>query len=339
MSELQIDLTGRVQGVSFRLLIARQCRKQSITGYVVNQDDGRVFVCAQGTRTALEHLLGWLQGSPGLSKVEGMQYHWKSSGKTYASFDIIRTRSFMRDQLASFRSLGKRLLSRSLSIPGHVAIIPDGNRRWAKEQGKQVQFGHYHAGSYAHLHSLFRMAQQKGVRCLSLWGFSTENWNRPGVERKAIFSLIEKTLPALEEDAHRDSIRFVHVGRKDRLPKSLLRALTRLEQATVSYRDFSVVLCLDYGGVDEVVRAARSLQRAKKSITESSLFGALDTAGLPKVDLVIRTSGEQRTSGFMPLHAAYAELYFSEQYFPDFSAKDFEEAMSEYGKRQRRFGK
>lgn len=339
MSELQIELTGRVQGVSFRFSIARYCRTQGIQGYVMNQDDGRVFVCAQGKRETLEALLGWLHGSPGLSKVESMHYHWKPSGKTYTSFEIIRTGSFVRDQLASFRSLGKRLFSRSLAVPTHVAIIPDGNRRWAQQQGQAVQFGHYHAGSYAHLHSLFRVAQRKGVTYLSLWGFSTENWTRPAVERKAIFSLIQKTLPLLEADAHRDSIRFVHVGRKERLPRSLVRAITQLEQATASYRDFTIVLCLDYGGVDEVVRAARSLQLKKKSITESSLFNALDTAGLPPVDLVIRTSGEQRTSGFMPLQAAYAELMFSEKYFPDFSPKDFEHALEEYGRRQRRFGK
>ncbi|MSS75303.1 di-trans,poly-cis-decaprenylcistransferase [Candidatus Pacearchaeota archaeon] len=339
MNELQIELMGRVQGVSFRMLVARHCRGAGIRGYVVNRDDGSVFVCAQGTRVALQHLLTWLGARPGLSKVEGMQYHWKSSGKTYTSFDVIRARSFLRDQLASFRSLGKRLFGRSLSVPQHVAIIPDGNRRWAKRQGKQVHFGHYHAGSYAHMQSLLRGAQQAGVRCLSLWGFSTENWNRPVIERKAIFSLIEKSLPALEQDAHQYKIRFVHVGRKDRLPRSLVSGLKHIEGVTSSYTDFTIVLCLDYGGVDEVVRAARSLQKHKKTITESSLFGALDTAGLPPVDLVIRTSGEQRTSGFMPLQAAYAELYFSERYFPDFSAKDLSNALVEYGKRQRRFGK
>lgn len=339
MNEIQIELIGRVQGIRFRALVAKYCRKQKITGYVVNRDDGGVFVCAQGTVTTLHALVSWLQGSPGLSKVESMQYHWKSSGKTYSSFEIIRKTHFFADQLASFRSLGKRLFSRSLPVPTHVAIIPDGNRRWAKRQGKEVHFGHYHAGSYAHMQSLLRGAQRAGVKCLSLWGFSTENWTRPEIERKAIFSLIEKSLSALEQDAHQYRIRFVHVGRKDRLPRSLVKGLYHIAEATKTYTDFTVVLCLDYGGIDELVRAARLLQKGKKQITESSLFEALDTAGLPKVDLVIRTSGEQRTSGFMPLQAAYAELYFSEKYFPDFSAKDFEDALREYGKRQRRFGK
>lgn len=339
MSELQLELTGRVQGVSFRFTVTRYCRTHSIRGYVTNLDDGRVFVCAQGKRAHLEHLLHWLHGNPGLSKIESIHAHWKLSGKTYSSFEIVRTRSFLRDQLASFRSLGKRFFPQSLPIPGHVALIPDGNRRWAKEQGQAVHFGHYHAGSYAHLHSLFQVAREKGVHCLSLWGFSTENWNRPSIERKAIFSLIEKSLPALEQDAHQYKIRFMHVGRKDRLPRSLVKRLVHLEQVTAEYRVFTIVLCLDYGGVDEVVRAARSLQKQKKVITETSLFSALDTSGLPPVDMVIRTSGEQRTSGFMPLQAAYAELYFSEKYFPAFSAKDFEDALREYGKRQRRFGK
>lgn len=339
MSEVQIELSGRVQGVHFRALIARYCRTAGIKGYVMNRDEGEVFVCAQGNKKALEHLLHWLQQSPGLSKVESMHYHWKASGKQYTSFEIITTRSFLADQFASFRSLGKRLLHRSLPVLTHVAIIPDGNRRWAKRQGQAVQFGHYHAGSYSHMQSLFREAQRAGVKCLSLWGFSTENWNRPLVERTAIFSLIQKSLTTLEQDAHQYKIRFVHVGRKDRLPKPLVQGLAHLEQVTASYRDFTIVLCLDYGGVDEVVRAARSLQKRKQSITEVSLFKALDTRGLPPVDLVIRTSGEQRTSGFMPLQAAYAELYFSEKYFPDFSANDFVDAVREYGKRQRRFGK
>jgi undecaprenyl diphosphate synthase len=339
MSELQIELTGRVQGIRFRFLIARYCKQHAIKGYVANREEGSVFICAQGKRTTLESFLAWLHQSPGLSKVEGMQYHWKSAGKSYSAFSIIRTKSFLADQFASFRSLSKHLFTRSLPVPVHVAIIPDGNRRWAKRQGQVVHFGHYHAGSYSHMQSLFRTAQRSGVKTLSLWGFSTENWNRPSIERKAIFSLIEKAIPALEKDAHQYRIRFVHAGRKDRLPRSLLQGLAQLEHVTKSYTAFTIVLCLDYGGVDEVVRAARSLQQEKKSITETSLFGALDTASLPPVDLVIRTSGEQRTSGFMPLQAAYAELYFSEQYFPDFSAKDFENALKDYGKRQRRFGK
>ncbi len=244
MSEVQIELYGRVQGVRLRAQIRHAALQHSLRGYVLNRMDGSVFVCAQGEKKALMHFLAWLQTNPGLSLIEGMHYHWKNSGARYEDFHIAKEKHFLLDQAQSFINLGKRLFLSGQKVPRHVAIIPDGNRRWARKQGMHVQFGHYHAGSYAHMQSLLLTAQRAGVQYLSLWGFSTENWSRPAAERKAIFSLIQKSIPSLEQDAHRHHMRFIHVGRKDRLPKSLLTAFAQLERATARYHNFTVALCV-----------------------------------------------------------------------------------------------
>lgn len=339
MHEAQVTVSGRVQGILFRRLVQRYVRMHALTGYICNKDSGEVYMVLQGTKQHILACISWIQTSPGFSNVQRVAVTWAGQTMRYKTFTIIRSANYLADKLKSLRHLGNQFFSSSLPVPVHVAIIPDGNRRWARRQGQRAQFGHYHAGSMSHMRSLLHTAQRAGVKCLSLWGFSTENWSRSVVERRALFSLIQKSLPTLEQDAHEHHIRFVHAGRTDRLPKQLMHALSVLVKNTKHYTDFTIVLCLDYGGIDEVVRATQVLQKKNTTITASSLLGALDTAGLPGVDLIIRTSGEQRTSGFMPLQAAYAELYFSERYFPDFSDKDFLCALKEYGRRQRRFGK
>lgn len=338
MNELQIELYGRVQGVAFRETVRKYARKEGVKGYVMNKDDGDVFVCAQGRKDKLAKLLVWLQESPGLSKVTGLTYHWKSSSQAYESFSVVKKNSFLIDQAKSFLNLGKKILGTRRIIPKHVAIIPDGNRRWAKSKGMQASFGHYYAGSYSHVRSLLQEAQRLGAHYLSLWGFSTENWTRESMEQKAIFELILRSIPHLREDAHSYKISFKHVGRKDRMPRRLLDELKRLEEDTARYRDFCVVLCLDYGGRDEIIRAIAKAMKSGKKISEKTFENYLDTKGIPDPDLVIRTSGEQRTSGFMPYQAAYSELYFSDKYFPDFGPEDLRKAIDEYGRRQRRFG-
>jgi len=185
--------------------------------------------------------------------------------------------------------------------------------------------------------ALFNEAKRLGVKYMSFWGFSTENWNRNKEEIKAIFNLVLSMSEKFRKDAHKNKIRFRHIGRKDRLPKKLVSELERLERETALYKDFNVNLCLDYGGRDEILRAVNKLL-GKKKVSEKDFVMALDTAGIPEPDLIIRTSGENRTSGMMPFQAAYAELCFSNVYFPDFDAAELRKAVEEFSRRVRRFG-
>jgi len=224
-------------------------------------------------------------------------------------------------------------------IPRHVAIIPDGNRRWAKDKGLVETAGHVKAGAYENMSALFNMAKDLGVKFVSFWGFSTENWKRDKKESIIIFHVISKSFQKLRAEIHEKKFRFIHIGRKDRLPKKLVKEFEELEEESENYSELSILLCLDYGGRDEIVRAVKKIiESGDKDIDEEKFSSYLDTAGLPEPELIIRTGGENRLSGFMPYQSTYAELVFIEKYFPDFKPEDLKKAVENYSKVQKRFG-
>ncbi|MEK6854993.1 MAG: polyprenyl diphosphate synthase [Nanoarchaeota archaeon] len=221
----------------------------------------------------------------------------------------------------------------------HVAIIPDGNRRWAKLKGMITKEGYSKSGSYENLKKLFDEARKMGVKYFSIWGFSTENWKRDKGEIDYVMNLIFRGLKKFREEVSKEEIRFRHVGKKDRLPKEIVNEIEKLEKESAHYKDFTVQLCLDYGGRDEIIRAVNKIIKdGKRKVDEKSFASYLDTPEVPDPDLIIRTGEERRLSGFMPYQGAYAELYFSEKHFPDFGPKELREAVNEFSRRARRFG-
>jgi undecaprenyl diphosphate synthase len=252
----------------------------------------------------------------------------------------MREDNIIVDKAKSLVNLGRRITgTEKTKVPIHVAIIPDGNRRWATEKGLDPSFGHYKSASYENVKSLIREAKDLGVRYLSFWGFSTENWSRNQLEIKAIFDLVSDLIERLRKDAKENKVRFRHIGRKDRLPEKLVQQIREMEEETKNYLDINIQLCLDYGGRDEIMRAVnKMLRQGNKNVNEETIKESLDTCGIPDPDLIIRTSGEQRLSGFMPFQSVYAELYFTEVYFPDFDALELRKAVEEFSRRQRRFG-
>ncbi|MBS3089120.1 di-trans,poly-cis-decaprenylcistransferase [Candidatus Pacearchaeota archaeon] len=223
-------------------------------------------------------------------------------------------------------------------LPAHVVIIPDGNRRWARARGLKPWEGHYKSGSYDNLISLFREAKKLGVKYLSIWAFSTENWKRDKKEVDILLNLTLKRIMDLGKEIHKDKIRIRHLGRKDRIPAKLARELEKLEKETSGYKDSNVQILLDYGGRDEILRAVNKLVEKGEKVDELTFSKALDTADIPDVDLIIRTSGEKRLSGLMPFQGVYAELCFVDKHFPDFNAEDLRTAVEDFGKRKRNFG-
>jgi undecaprenyl diphosphate synthase len=231
-------------------------------------------------------------------------------------------------------------LPKGTVVPSHIAMILDGNRRWARAKGLKPWEGHY-AGFKA-VEALAYASRELGVHTFTVWAFSTENWERPKEEIEAIMNLFRKALKEKEKEFHRDRVALVHLGRKDRLPDDIRRELTRIESETQKYMNHNVFnLAVDYGGRDEIVRAAqKAIDTGVKTLDKKTFESFLDTARepYPNVDLFIRTSGEQRTSGLLPWQMDYAEYYFDQTHLPDFSPEKLQEAILDFSRRRRRFG-
>lgn len=226
----------------------------------------------------------------------------------------------------------------SRPVPRHVAIIMDGNGRWAKARGRPRAFGH-RAGVEA-VRRVVRAAADAGVDTLTLFSFSTENWRRPVEEVDALFDLLRRYVNADLDKLDAEGVRIRMIGGREKLSSDLRAIIDRAESRTADNTAFNLVIAFNYGGRDEILRAAQRAAEAGVlgSLTLEGFSDQLDTAALPDPDLVIRTSGEHRISNFLLWQAAYAELYFTDVLWPDFGADEFGAALSEYARRERRYG-
>lgn len=233
-------------------------------------------------------------------------------------------------------------LPKGTTIPDHIAMILDGNRRWARARGLEPWKGHYYG--YEAVNKLSKAARDLGVHTFTVWAWSTENWDRPQKEIDAIMDLFRRALKEKEKEFHKDKVALVHLGRKDRLPKDISSELTRIEAETAKYSIKNVFnLAVDYGGKDEIIRAVKGIIEDKIPVdkVDEKLFESyLDTHGqlYPNPDLFIRTSGEQRTSGLMPWQLGYTEYYFETEHLPDFTPEKLKVAILDFSRRRRRFG-
>ena len=229
-------------------------------------------------------------------------------------------------------------------IPQHVAIIMDGNGRWAKKHGLPRIEGH-RRGALAVKNSL-EAAQDFGVKNITLFAFSVENWNRPKQEVDALMHLLEHFLSEQEEQLVKRSVRLRVLGRSSELPVKIQEQLYKVEQATQEFEEFTVGLALNYGSRTEVVDAVKAITQAaqegklKLNELDYDIFSQyLYTNDMPDPDLIIRTSGECRLSNFLLLQSAYSEIYLSDVLWPDFDQAEFGVALKAYASRERRFGK
>lgn len=227
-------------------------------------------------------------------------------------------------------------MSETNTIPYHLGLILDGNRRWARERNLPTLEGHRQG--YDNLKDITRVAVDRGVAYISAFIFSTENWNRTKSEVKYLMTLAHNVVTKDIEELNKENIRVVWLGSSNRVSDKLLKAIARAEELTKTNTRATLALCFNYGGQQEIADAANKLFEAGQEITVDSLRGALYGPQIPDLDLIIRTSGEQRISNFMLWRAAYAELYFTPKHWPDFQAADLDEAFAEYALRQRRHG-
>lgn len=234
------------------------------------------------------------------------------------------------------------MLPKGTKVPSHIAMILDGNRRWARSRGLKPWEGHY--GGYKAIEKLANAVRELGVHTFTVWAFSTENWSRPKKEIDAIMDLFRKALKEKEKQFHKDKVALVHLGRKDRLPEDIRKKLIQVETDTAKYKKSHIYnLAVDYGGRDEILRACKkAMDDGMKpgKLNEKTFEKYLDTYNqpYPNPDLFIRTSGEQRTSGLFPWQLVYAEYYFEECHLPDFTPEKLKTAILDYSRRRRRFG-
>ncbi len=228
-------------------------------------------------------------------------------------------------------------------LPRHIAIIMDGNGRWAAKRRLPRIFGH-RAGAKT-VRRIVEACAQLGIKVLTLYAFSSENWSRPSAEVNALMRLLREYLEKEIGELNRNGVRLTTIGRTDVLPPAVKKSLAKTIAATGNNTGLILNLALNYGGRAEIVEACRALGRKiragslrSEDIDEDAFAAVLDTAGLPEPDLLIRTSGELRLSNFLLWQTAYCEFYFTPRLWPDFDRRDLEEAIADYQGRERRFG-
>ncbi len=229
-----------------------------------------------------------------------------------------------------------------LSVPKHIGIIMDGNGRWAKKRGLPRNFGHKQGAAV--FKKTINWARELGIKCVTFYAFSTENWKRPKEEIDGIMNLLRQYIKDIRAAA-RENIRFIFLGDITALPDDITAELIDIQQSTAENTDFIAGVALNYGGRDEITRAAKILARKAskleldpEEISEDSIERLLYTAQMPPLDLIIRPSGEQRLSNFLIWQAAYAEFVFLDVLWPDFTKKHLEYSIEIYNNRNRRFG-
>lgn len=224
------------------------------------------------------------------------------------------------------------------NLPTHIAIIPDGNRRWARAKGKPLTYGH--RAGFERSYELVKRAGKRGVKIVTFWGFSTENWQRSPGEVAYLLKLFGTFTRKWIREAKKEGVQLRFIGDLTKFPPDLRRLFRLAIEDTKHNSKIIVNVALNYGGRDEIKRAIKKLlHRGSSKVSEQDIEAALDTNGLDDPDLIIRTSGEQRLSGFMPWQSVYSELYFASVHFPDFSPAELDKALDWYAARDRRFGK
>jgi undecaprenyl diphosphate synthase len=224
-------------------------------------------------------------------------------------------------------------------VPRHVAIIMDGNGRWAKARGLPRLAGH-RAGT-ENLRPVLRASAEFGIKVLTIWAFSTENWRRPEEEVKGLLRILQEMIRRELKELHKEGVQLRHIGRLDRLPLRLQKQVLEAIEVTKDNDRIALNVAFDYGGRAEIVQAVRRIVRdgvPAEAVDEELLSRYMYTAGQPDPDLIIRTSGELRTSGFMLWQSAYSEYYVTPTLWPDFDRKELYKALLAYDRRDRRFG-
>lgn len=231
-----------------------------------------------------------------------------------------------------------------MSVPRHLAVILDGNGRWAKAKGMPRNYGH--AQGSKNVEDMCEIVYNRGIEYFTVYAFSTENWNRPDDEVAALMKLLRDYMKNCIKRANKNNMKVRVIGDKTGLAEDLRESIARLEEATKDNTGLKFTIAINYGSRDEITRAVRKIaekiskgELETQEVTEELIASELDTEGMPDPDLMIRTSGEQRISNFLLWQLAYTEFYFTPVHWPDFNKEELEKAIQAYESRDRRYGK
>lgn len=230
-------------------------------------------------------------------------------------------------------------MEKTVNFPGHVAFILDGNGRWAEKRGLPRLEGH--RAGVKNIRPVLKHLNARGIKYVTLYAFSTENWNRPTEEVNGIFHILESIIGRESRELHKNGVKILHIGRTEGLSLKLQKSIARAIKLTENNTNMTLGFAFNYGGRGEILDGIRKFIASGapiKSLDEETFAGYLYTAGLPDVDLVIRTGGEIRTSNFLIWQAAYSEYYFTPVLWPDFDETELEKALLAFSQRKRRFG-
>ena len=225
----------------------------------------------------------------------------------------------------------------SKTLCKHIGVIMDGNGRWAKAHGFPRFEGHRRGAD--NVRKVVEMAGNAGIKYITLYSFSTENWNRPQEEVDGLLSLLKRFLPREAQALKKKNVRLEIIGDVKKFSDELQKCIRKSVEITAECDGIVLVLALNYGGRDEIIRAVHKISARGQEFTEDNISKALDTGHMPDLDIIVRTSGEHRLSNFLLWQSAYAELIFVERTWPDFKQEDFDEVLSIFAQRKRRFGR
>ncbi len=222
--------------------------------------------------------------------------------------------------------------------PKHIAIIMDGNRRWARQRKLPILDGHRRVATVV-LEKLVDHAARRGIKYMTFWAFSTENWSRAEDEVKGIMLILKNSIGPFGKRMHEKGVRLKVIGDLSKFDQNIRDTIDGVVELTKHNKRITVTLALNYGGRDEILRAISKLETRNSQLSEHEFAQLLDTAGVPDPEFIIRTGGEQRLSGFLLWQSQYSELYFPPWYMPEFTPERLDEAIEEFARRKRRFGK
>jgi undecaprenyl diphosphate synthase len=335
---------GRVQGVTYRKFVKELADTYGYFGYVQNQSDGSVFVLITNPDKYFEKFVERISIGSKFSIVNSIKISSDTTiQETFSNFSIIKSNNIILDQANSMKNLIKTILQKpeiNDKPIHHIAIIPDGNRRWAKAKGLPVVIGHKVSSDFAHILDFLEVGKKYNIDFVTIWAFSTENWKRPIEEVDYLMKLLIDRVVEGKEILMEKNIVFKWLGNPDKLSDEILKDIKMLEDSTKNNTGMTIQLALNYGGRDEIISAVnRTLDLGIKKVTDEEFDKILNVNNIPNPDIIVRTGGENRLSGFMLFNCGYSELFFTKTLFPDFGTLELESIIKEYYNRKRNFGK
>lgn len=344
MEQLEIIIKGEFWNKDSLMSVSNLAQNINLRGYMDINDDS-IELILQGSKNSLEEMLLWVQKGSFMKSIKSMSYSYLDMKVKFDKFQIknesILSKASNAIKKFKYEPIDMEKMDLDFQkIPKHITIIPDGNRRWAREKNLHPWIGHMQiTKNKSKLMEMFEVASKIGIEYITFWAFSTDNWKRDHKEVEMLLGMMRDFADEMLEEGKSRNIRYRHIGRRDRLPSDILGKIDKLVENTKDNSGICIQFAIDYGGKDEIVRGVNKIiEEGVKKVDVEIMNKYIDSGLLPPPDLIIRTGGERRTSGVMMWHSDYSELYFTNLMFPDFDAYAMIDAVRDYEKRVRRFG-